>query len=57
MEKAEILEVGDVVYSKRHRVRVSVEDINGEALTCVWFYSENKLPRETENKSGLDFKF
>ncbi len=56
MEKAEILKVGNVVYSKRHRARVSAEDVNGEAVACVWFDSENKLHRETENKRGLDLK-
>ena len=49
MEKAEILEVGNVVYSKKHHARVSVEDVNGEAVVCVWSDSKSKVHRETEN--------
>jgi hypothetical protein len=47
-----MLKVGDVVYSKRHRTRVSVEDVNGEAVVCVWIPRKTNCTERQKTKEG-----
>jgi len=52
MGKIVMLKVGDVVYSKRHRTRVSVEDVNGEAVVCVWIPRKTNCTERQKTKEG-----
>lgn len=46
------LKIGDVVFSKEHNCKVTVES-DELHIHCIWFDEQNQLHRETINRENL----